>query len=76
MLPLRLELCGYISGTRVATRQSNLGIERRPMSVKKKSRMDSHCTRLSYPLPIFTVMLPGPSVVEYYFVYESQCEGW
>ena len=28
---------------------------------------------LSYRLPIFTVMLPGPSFVENYFVYESQC---
>ena len=75
MLCLRLELCDYISGTRVAIRQSNLGIERRPISVKKKSPdgLTLYEALLSYPLPIFTVMLSGPSFVENYFVYESQC---
>ena len=68
MLRLRLELCGYISGT-------NLGIERRPISVKKKipDGLTLYEVLLSYRLPIFTVMLPGPSFVENYFVYESQC---
>ena len=72
MLPLRLEPCGYISGTRVATRQSNLGIERRLFLLKKiVDGLALYELLLSYCLPIFTVMLSVPSFVENYFAYES-----